>query len=141
MSNKPKLPRGFELQDIEEIEYALRIREQLSRIRVFLLTGDADDEMVDTVDYLIEDNDRWISPEIEKDLSCGQAARRRGIIGEIIWRGSSDQSKGGALAGRIARPRGSAKGSAEGGENWGGASSRSKRARERLAEISANAAP
>jgi hypothetical protein len=44
----------------------------LNRIRVFLLEGDADDEMVDTVDYLIEDNDRWISPEIEKDLLAGK---------------------------------------------------------------------
>lgn len=72
MSNKPRLPRGFELQDVEETEDALRIREQLNRIRVFLLDGDADDEMVDTVDYLIEDNDRWISPEIEKDLLAGK---------------------------------------------------------------------
>jgi hypothetical protein len=72
MGNKPRLPRGFELQDVEETEDALRIREQLNRIRVFLLEGDADDEMVDTVDYLIEDNDRWISPEIEKDLLAGK---------------------------------------------------------------------
>lgn len=72
MSNKPRLPRGFELQDVEETEDALRIREQLNRIRIFLLEGDADDEMVNTVDYLIEDNDRWISPEIEKDLLAGK---------------------------------------------------------------------
>jgi hypothetical protein len=72
MSNEPRLPRGFELQDVEETEDALRIREQLNRVRVFLLECDADDEMVDTVDYLIEDNDRWISPKIEKDLLAGK---------------------------------------------------------------------
>ena len=28
--------------------------------------------MVDTVNYLIEDNERWISPEIEKELLAGK---------------------------------------------------------------------
>ena len=30
------------------------------------------EEMVDTVDYLTEDNERWISPEIEKELLAGK---------------------------------------------------------------------
>jgi hypothetical protein len=34
--------------------------------------GDADEEMVNTVDYLTEDNERWISPEIEKELLAGK---------------------------------------------------------------------
>jgi hypothetical protein len=66
--NSNTKPPVFELRDVEETETAMRIREQLNRIRVFLVEGDADEEMVDTVDYLTEDNERWISPEIEKEL-------------------------------------------------------------------------
>jgi hypothetical protein len=36
MGDDGGLPRGFELQEIEETENALWIREQLNRIRVFL---------------------------------------------------------------------------------------------------------
>ena len=72
MGNDRGLPRGFELRDVEETEDALRIREQLIRIRVFLLESDAYTEMVDTVDYLIEDNERLIDPEIEKNLLAGK---------------------------------------------------------------------
>jgi hypothetical protein len=72
MISSAKSPPVFELRDVEETEDAMRIREQLNRIRVFLVENDADDEMVDTVDYLIEDNERWISPEIEKDLLAGK---------------------------------------------------------------------
>jgi hypothetical protein len=72
MNSNAKLPPVFELRDVEETEDAMRIREQLNRIRGFLVERDADDEMVDTVNYLIEDHERWISPEIEKDLLAGK---------------------------------------------------------------------
>jgi hypothetical protein len=72
MNSNAKSPPIFELRDVEETEDAMRIREQLNRIRAFLVESDADDEMVDTVDYLIEDNERWISPEIQKDLLAGK---------------------------------------------------------------------
>ena len=72
MNNDAKLLPAFRLQNVEETEDALGIREQLNRIRVFLLEGDADDEMVDTVNYLIEDNERWINSEIEKELLEGK---------------------------------------------------------------------
>jgi hypothetical protein len=72
MNSNAKLPSVFGLRDVEETEDAMRIREQLNRIRVFLVESEADDEMVDTVDHLIEDNERWISPEIEKDLLAGK---------------------------------------------------------------------
>jgi hypothetical protein len=72
MNSNAKLPSVFGLRDVEETEDVMRIREQLNRIRVFLVESDADDEMVDTVDYQIEDNERWISPEIEKDLLAGK---------------------------------------------------------------------
>jgi hypothetical protein len=75
MNSNAKSPPLIELRDVEETEDAMRIREQLNRIRVFLVENDADDEMVDTVDYLIEDNERWISPEIEKDLLTGKLER------------------------------------------------------------------
>jgi hypothetical protein len=72
MNNNAKLPPVFGLRDADETEDAMRIREQLNRIRVFLVERDADDEMVDTVNYLIEDNESWISPEIEKGLLAGK---------------------------------------------------------------------
>jgi hypothetical protein len=72
MGNGGGLPRDFELQEIEETENALWVREQLNRIRVFLSERDADGELVATVDYLIEDNDRWISPEIQEYLLAGK---------------------------------------------------------------------
>jgi hypothetical protein len=68
MSSDTAFQRAFELRDVEETEDAMWVREQLKRIRAFLAEGDADEEMVDTVDYLIEDNERWISPESEKEL-------------------------------------------------------------------------
>lgn len=74
MNSNAKSPLVVELRDVEETEDAMRIREQLNRIRVFLVENDADDEMVDTVDYVIEDNERWISPEIDKDLLAGKLA-------------------------------------------------------------------
>ena len=72
MSSDTAFQRAFELRDVEETEDAMWVREQLKRIRAFLTEGDADEEMVDRVDYLIEDNERWISPAIEKELLAGK---------------------------------------------------------------------
>jgi hypothetical protein len=70
MSSDTAFQRAFELRDVVETEDAMWVREQLKRIRAFLAEGDADEEMVDTVDYLIEDNERW--PESEKELLAGK---------------------------------------------------------------------
>ena len=62
----------------------------MKRIHVFLLECVADDEMVDTVDYLMEDNDRWISPEIEKDLLAGKLQGGARLVGTIPASGEYD---------------------------------------------------
>ncbi len=56
------------LRDVEETETSLWIHEQLNRIRELLVEHGADDEMLDAVDYLIEDNKGWINPEIAEAL-------------------------------------------------------------------------
>ena len=50
---------------------ALWIKEQLNRIRGFLTERDADSDIMEAVDFSIEDKERWISPRIEKDLLAG----------------------------------------------------------------------
>ena len=57
-----------DIEDIEETETSIWIRNQLQRIRDFLQENGGDDEMLDAVDYLEDDNERWISPEIEEAL-------------------------------------------------------------------------
>jgi hypothetical protein len=64
--------RSASLQEIEETETSLWVGHQLNRIRGFLLEGGADCEMVAAVDYLIEDNDGWIDPQIAEDLRTGK---------------------------------------------------------------------
>jgi hypothetical protein len=63
------------LEDIEETEISLWVEEQLKRIRGFLAERDGDSEMLDAVDYLLEDNDRWIDPQIAKALRAGNLRR------------------------------------------------------------------
>jgi hypothetical protein len=60
------------LEDIEETETGLWVEQQLSRIRDFLVARAADSEMLDAVDYLREDNERWIDPEIAQELRAGR---------------------------------------------------------------------
>ena len=54
--------------DMQETETSLWIHEQLNRIRELLVEHGADDEMLDAVDYLVEDNKGWINPEIAARL-------------------------------------------------------------------------
>ena len=53
---------------VEETETSLWIHEQLNRIRELLVEHGADDEMLDAVDYLVEDNKGWMNPEIAAHL-------------------------------------------------------------------------
>jgi hypothetical protein len=64
--------RTTSLEDIEETETALWVAHQLGRIRDFLVARAADIEMLDAVDYLREDNERCINPEIAQDLRTGR---------------------------------------------------------------------
>ena len=64
--------RTTSLEDIEETETGLWIEHQLCRIRGFLVEHGADEEMLDAIEYLREENDRWIDPKIAKDLRAGK---------------------------------------------------------------------
>jgi hypothetical protein len=64
--------RSPSLEDIEETETSLWVDEQLNRIRDFLSERGADSEMLDAVEYLREDNERWIDPKIADDLRTGK---------------------------------------------------------------------
>lgn len=63
------------LEEIEETEMALWIKEQLDRIRDFLTEREADTDMIEAVHFLIEDNERWIAPRIAEDLLAGNLRR------------------------------------------------------------------
>jgi hypothetical protein len=58
-----KHERIVSLDDVEETETSLWVLEQLNRIQELVVEHGADDEMLEAVEYLIEDNDRWINPK------------------------------------------------------------------------------
>jgi hypothetical protein len=60
------------LEDIEEAETTLWIEQQLNRIHACLSEYGADDDMLKAVDYLLEENDRWLDPQIADDLRAGR---------------------------------------------------------------------
>jgi hypothetical protein len=63
------------LEEIEETEMALWIKEQLDRIRGFLTEREADTAMIEAVRFLIEDDERWIAPRIADELLAGNLRR------------------------------------------------------------------
>jgi hypothetical protein len=63
-----KRSESVSLRDVAETQTCLWIHEQLNRIRGLLVEREADDEMLDAVDYLVEDNKGWINPEIAEAL-------------------------------------------------------------------------
>ena len=71
MKKVAKSVRQRSIEDIEETVTSIWIRNQLQRIRDFLEENGGDDEMLDAIDYLEDDNEFWISPEIEKALREG----------------------------------------------------------------------
>jgi hypothetical protein len=64
----PTAKQSISLGDIEETETSLWLHEQLNRIQKLLVEHGADVEMLDAVEYLIEDNNGWINPEIQMRL-------------------------------------------------------------------------
>jgi len=64
----PTAKQSVSLGDIEETETSLWLHEQLNRIQKLLVEHGADVEMLDAVEYLIEDNNGWINPEIQMRL-------------------------------------------------------------------------
>ena len=75
--------RNVSLDDIEETETSMWLLEQLNRIQKLLVEHGTDDEMLEAVEYLIEDNDRWISPEIAMRLGSDRTGKALGSCGLI----------------------------------------------------------
>jgi hypothetical protein len=67
--------RPITFDDIEGTETTLWLRTQLVRIREFMLAHDAaeDEEMMEAIDYAIEENERWCDPTVATDLGSGNA--------------------------------------------------------------------
>ncbi len=61
------------LDNIEETETGLWIKEQLTRIRTIIMGTDGDEEMLEAIDFLIDDNDRWIVPELADAIRAGMS--------------------------------------------------------------------
>jgi len=51
------------LEHIEDAELVAWMREQLARIKDFLIDHEADEEMISAIDQAIEDNANWSDPE------------------------------------------------------------------------------
>jgi hypothetical protein len=68
-----KNKRRPSLKDIEQTITCLWVEQQLNRIRDCLEEHGADDEMLDAIDYLLEENnDYWLDPQIADDLRAGK---------------------------------------------------------------------
>jgi len=80
MNRQPETtaPGSASLRDVEETETCLWIHEQLNRMRELLVEHGADSEMLDAVDYLVDDNKGWINPEIAAHLGSVRQHRNEG---------------------------------------------------------------
>jgi len=58
------------IRDVQETATSMWIHEQLYQIRQLLGEHGANDEMLDAVDYLVEDNKGRINPKIGARLGC-----------------------------------------------------------------------
>jgi hypothetical protein len=72
LNARSKRLRTPSLEDIEEAETSLWVEQQLNSIRHFLVQHGADKEMLDVIDYLLEENKDWIDPKIANDLRSGK---------------------------------------------------------------------
>lgn len=52
------------LENLQEAETYLWVKEGLDRLDKLLQSIDADDELLDLVDYLKEDNEQWCDPDM-----------------------------------------------------------------------------
>lgn len=52
------------LQNLEEAETFLWVKQGLERLDKLLQSIDADDDLLDLIDYLKEDNDFWCDPDM-----------------------------------------------------------------------------
>jgi hypothetical protein len=52
------------LENLQEAETYLWVKEGLERLDKLLQSIDADDDLLDLVDYLKDDNEQWCDPEM-----------------------------------------------------------------------------
>jgi hypothetical protein len=65
--------RELSLEDIDGAKTGLWVEQQLSRVRRFLIEQGGDEEMLDVVDFLLEENaETWLDPQIADDLRAGR---------------------------------------------------------------------
>jgi hypothetical protein len=60
------------LEDIDDAKTCLWVEQQLNRVRRFLIEQGGDEEMLDVVDYLLEENKTWLDPQLADDLRAGR---------------------------------------------------------------------
>lgn len=68
----------FSIDNIDETETAMWLRNQLRRLRDFVEHHGGDEDMLEAVEYLIEDNEVWISDEVERALETGALSESKG---------------------------------------------------------------
>jgi hypothetical protein len=61
----------WKIDDIDETQEAIFQRDQLMRVREFLVEHEAEQELIGSIDEALEDIERWISPAIEAALASG----------------------------------------------------------------------
>jgi hypothetical protein len=52
------------LENLQEAETYLWVKEGLERLDKLLQSIDADDDLLDLIDYLKDDNEQWCDPEM-----------------------------------------------------------------------------
>lgn len=57
------------LQSLEEAETYLWVKQGLERLDKLLQSIDADDDLLDLIDYLKEDNEYWVNSELLADAA------------------------------------------------------------------------
>jgi hypothetical protein len=67
-----KNKRAPSREDIEQAETGLWVEQQLNRIRDCIEEHGADDEMLDAINFLLAENDRWLDQQIADALRAGK---------------------------------------------------------------------
>lgn len=57
------------LENLQEAETYLWVKEGLDRLHKLLQSIDADDDLLDLIDYLKEDNEYWVNSELLADAA------------------------------------------------------------------------
>lgn len=66
-NRKDNKKKPLDASDMDEIKLCLWLREQLLRVYDVLETNQADDEMIDAIEHIMNENEGWIGDEREKE--------------------------------------------------------------------------